>query len=221
MDILEYYKSDFKQDLNLLIHSTTRKQDRISIVSLIETMNAPDFYGVVQDSFKTLKNKSSFLICYFYSVLFDQAIHSYDRKLHFDFDKIAGYPKFVGILSSYWSNFNPLLLLLISTSHIKDKENSINDFKIFTHYILSDYIDFFYNIFPKYTSELNEKQYTNIVLKDIFQDMKYSTKKKDAPIDIWDNRFNRDNIEIYYKLIDILQNEITICLLNIRTYNKS
>lgn len=229
-NIIKYYENSFHQDLNLLLHLTGNKLDRISIVSLMETMNAPGFYGLVQKSFKKIPHKSFFLISYFYSVLLDQAIHSYDKDLHQDFDKIANYPKFVGILSSCSENFNPLFLLLISSKYVKNHDSIINDFKDFTKYIFKDYIDFFYNIFPKYTLHLNQKQiniytllnkeqYIALVLKNIFIDIKNSINRESAPIQIWE-KIQQKNIKLYYTYIDIIQEEVKKIIIE-KKYNKS
>lgn len=42
MDIIKYYEIQFQKDLNFLINSTLHKENRISIVSLIETMTTSD-----------------------------------------------------------------------------------------------------------------------------------------------------------------------------------
>ena len=206
MDIIKYYEIQFQKDLNFLINSTLHKENRISIVSLIETMTTSGSYQIVQNAFKTINYKSSFLICYFYSVLLDQAIHSYDKNLHADFDKIAGYPKFVGILSSYHYNFHPLKLLLIATLY--NNKNLINKFEIFTKYILNEYIRFFNKVFPQFTSLLKEKKDIICALNHIFDDIKISLNKINAPKAIWETNFSSNNTEAYYQLIDILQNEL-------------
>ena len=208
MNIIKYYEYQFQIDLTLLLHSTETKQDRLSIVSLMDTMSAPSFYGDVQNAFKELSDKPLFLICYFYSVLIDQAIHSYDKELHYDFEKIAGYPKFVGILSSYWHNFEPSLLLLIAIKYIKEEEDFNNKFEIFTKYILNDYILFFKDIFPKYTLLLSNKSDIDSALNAIFYDIKISLKKENIPIRIWDTSFKEDEIKLYFNLIDILQERL-------------
>ncbi len=219
MDIIKYYTANFQNDLESLMNSTNPKQDRISIVSLVETMSAPEFYGTVQNAFKKIEDKPLFLICYFYSVLLDQAIHSYDRNLHCDFDKIAGYPKFVGILSSYWYNFEPPLILLIALLYIDEKEKFIKNFEIFTKYIFEDYVNFFDCIFPKHTLLLNEKNATHNALNHIFKDIENSLKKENIPITIWDKRLSNNKIEIYYEVIDILQKEVKINLLKLKIHS--
>jgi hypothetical protein len=210
MNIIKYYEHQFQIDLTFLLNSTETKQDRLSIVSLIDTMSASGFYGDVQNAFKALDDKPSFLICYFYTVLIDQAIHSYSKVLHHDFEKIAGYPKFVGILSSYWHNFEPSLLLLIAIKYIKEEENFNNKFEIFTRYILNDYIVFFKDIFPKYTLLLSNKSKIDSALNSIFYDITISLRKENIPTSIWNNSFKKDEIKFYYNLIDILQEELKV-----------
>lgn len=147
MSIVEYYQQEFSKDLINLMNSHEFAKERISIVSLVDDMSAPDHYGVVRDEFNRIQKQQFFLFSFFFSVLIDQSIYSVARHLHQDFQNIAQYPKLVGILSSYWSNLHPSLLLIASIKHTENLENLKYDFRDLAKYLLNDYKIFFINNF--------------------------------------------------------------------------
>jgi len=204
VNILKYYEKEFKRDIKFLLNSDKNTWNRISMCSLRELdRQLPIFYGSVQNAFKKLKNKPYFLICYFYSVLLDQAIHSYSMELHCIFDNIAGYPKFVGMLQSYGSNFHPAILLCTSVLYTRNVDEFLNDFEVFTKYILNGYINFFNMEFPRHTSLLKNQKDINKALASIFDDIKISGSKEiivSGGYVIWKGRVS--------KAMDILQNEL-------------
>lgn len=174
MNSIEYYKEYFSTDIQNVMR-TLEHGNRISIHSLISD-DATDHFGRTRRAFLETKSPRMFLFCFFYTALIDQAIHSSLRFEHQNFERIAGYPKFVGILSSYWSNMDPALLLLIATVYIKD-ENEIEvtmDFNDLSDFFLDDYIDFFQNVFPEYADGLKTSDQQNEAIYNVFSEISYS-----------------------------------------------
>jgi len=172
MTSIKYYENYFPEDL-INIKATLKHSNGISIHSFISA-SAQDHFGQTRKAFLHSKSKYKFLFSFFYTVLLDQVIHFSLHDKHSDFENISGYPKFVGILSSYGSNMDPALILLIATVYLEgeDKDIVTEDFADFTEYILEDYADFFYNIFPQYTTDLYTKEMQEDALIIIFENMK-------------------------------------------------
>jgi len=178
---IEYYKKQFPLEL-LNIKDTLAVGRGISIHSLISD-SAGGHFGQTRQAFLETKSKPQFLFCFFYTVLIDQAIHSSLLEEHRNFEKTSGYPKFVGILSSYGSNMDPSLLLLIATSYLngENEKELTEDFKELTDFLLEDYIDFFHNVFPNYSFSLNSKAAQDKALLSIFEDIQNSMKWISVP----------------------------------------
>ncbi len=174
MNSIEYYKEYFSTDIQNVMR-TLEHGNRISIHSLISD-DATDHFGRTRRAFLETKSPRMFLFCFFYTALIDQAIHSSLRSEHHNFERIAGYPKFAGILSSYWSNMDPSLLLLIATVYIKNENevDVIKDFSDLTDFFFDDYIDFFQNIFPEYADGLETRNQQNEAIYKVFSEISYS-----------------------------------------------
>ena len=209
-DIIKYYENNFRKDLESLLNSTNPPVDRISFVSITGNYEPPCFYGDVRNAFKRLKNKTYFLTCYFYCVLFGQAIHSYDSSLITYYDSKYNCPKFVGMLEGYWYNMHPgdILMAAILRRNIKNKEKFFNDFKIFTNYIVLDFINFLHLELPELGILTSQRKIT-MAANIIFCDIRCSFPR---------GRLNGP----YSKAIDILRNRIdgfTNCSKYIKTIN--
>ena len=174
MNSIEYYREIFPTDIQNIMQ-TLGHGNRISIHSLISD-DATDHFGQTRRAFLETKSPRMFLFCFFYTALIDQVIHSSLRTEHQNFERIAGYPKFVGILSSYGSNMDPALLLLIATVYMKDENEIevINDFNDLTDYFLDDYIDFFHNVFPEYADGLKTRDQQNKAISSVYNEISYS-----------------------------------------------
>lgn len=208
MSLTKYYQHDFSKDLMNLMNSHEFAKERISIVSLIDDIEAPDHYGIVRDEFNKIQKKQFFLFSFFFSVLIDQAIHGAARHLHQDFQNIAQYPKLVGILSSYWSNLHPSLLLIASIKHTENLENLENSFEDLAKFILNDYQDFFYYQFPKYTKSLQSNEEIKLNLSSIFNEISRAMIWTDVPKSIWANQLNTKELHSYKTIINILNTEL-------------
>ena len=112
MKAVQYYKESFGHDLKRVASATrATNKDRISIVSLVPSQSRSESFGDTAREFQRLENKVEFLFCYYFSALLDQGIHASLRDEHYHFNHFAQYPKFCGILGSYYSNLHPALLL--------------------------------------------------------------------------------------------------------------
>jgi hypothetical protein len=158
LDAITYYKDRFGHELLHLIESTTSTiKDRISIVHLLPPERPFIRQNEQTKIFQEKTYKSFFLYCFFFSALLDQAIHSGLRSEHSYFDKLARYPKFVGILGTFHTNIHPALLLLASTLYIpaSEEESALNEFRKLCDFFVKDYCDFFENEYPKITGRLD------------------------------------------------------------------
>lgn len=179
MNPIEYYKKIFAGDIqsiqNVTPHEFKRYNDRISIFSLVPGANhsLPGMFAKHAKAFQGLTHKRLFLFCFFFSVLIDQAIHSSLRIEHYFFDKLAKYPKIVGILSGFNSNIHPALLLLLATLYINSAEevDATSDFKQLTDFFIQDYCDFFSLQYPALTGRLNTRQEQIFALGRVFSDI--------------------------------------------------
>jgi hypothetical protein len=142
-----YYKNSFSHDLELALDPSPHYRDRISIVSLL-----PEQARVCC----SMQSPYLFLFCFFFSSILDQAVHSGLRVEHTIFDKIAKYPKIVGILSTYWHNIHPVTLLMAATFQISknNEERATGDFEQLSNFFIEDYCDFFMNKYPQLTGRL-------------------------------------------------------------------
>ncbi len=208
MTSVDYYKHYFQTDL-LNINDTIDNYPGLSYHWLVSKSS-----GKTRRAFLNTKSKMLFLFCYFYTTLIDQAIHSATNELHPDFQKISGYPKFVGIFHSSSSNMHPALLLLIATAYIdnEDEYELTKEFEDLTLFFLNDYVDFFHNIFPKYTLHLQFKDLQDNAIESIFKDIKEAMNWESVPKSI---NIIQPDIPLYKNWIKILNQAIITKLENV------
>lgn len=161
MDAIEYYRTVFGKEL-IRIQNAIRAtiKDRISIISLIPMEDYPGSFGDHAKAFNESPSKRLFLFCFFFSSLIDQAIHSSLREEHPYFDNIAKYPKFVGILHTYFTNLHPSYLLLIATLYIPSEEENTatEEFQSLADFFTADYCHFLCEVYPKLTNRLKDTE---------------------------------------------------------------
>jgi hypothetical protein len=157
MNAVLYYKESFGSDLLRVTNATQAKtRDRISIVSLVPERSHQKSFGDTAREFQGLEKKIDFLFCYYFSVLLDQAIHSSLRSEYPHFDHFARYPKFCGILGSYWTNLHPALLLLAATLYTsrEDEESITKNLLELVAFFPDDYFTFITERYPKLSGRL-------------------------------------------------------------------
>lgn len=155
MNVLDYYRSEFGSELKKVAEASGNR-NRISIVSLVPSDKPTRSFQMAGQAFDKVSSKRHFLFCYFFSALIDQSIHSGLREEHQYFDAYANYPKFCGILATYWSNLHPALLLLVATLYtpVNEKETSIIEFKELSDYFIDYYCNFFKEQYPSISGRL-------------------------------------------------------------------
>jgi hypothetical protein len=167
-DPIKYYQDEFGRELLEIKEAETGSAgDRISIVSLlpVEQLDRPRTEPMIE-VFQRLPYKHLFLFCYFFSALVDQATHFSLREEHPYFDRLARYPKFVGILGTYWTNLHPGLLLLAATLYIEpdEWEFASHQFRDLADFFVNDYEEFWLKTYPNLTGRLKkEKERRNAV----------------------------------------------------------
>lgn len=157
MDIEEYYKNVFRHDLDRIYRSGGIDKDRrLSFICLMP--DKPPSLVEAWTTFQSIQKKHRFLFCFFLCAVLDQAIHSGLNEDHGEFDRIAQFPKFAGILSSYHSNLHPEKLLEIAGFYVnhEDQEHVIDEFKAIVSVFLDDTISNFNNLFNRRREELQK-----------------------------------------------------------------
>ena len=170
-DPISYYKEDFGQELLAIQNATTATiKDRISIVSLLPVEQYPGLLDENARVFKSLPSQRLFLFSYFFTSLIDQAIHSALREEHPYFDRLARYPKLVGILATYHHNIHPGLLLLAATLYINKDEQAMatEQFYALSDFFVEDYEEFIVNKYPSLTGRLQTEPDRNIAVRKLY-----------------------------------------------------
>lgn len=139
IDSTDYFSGQFSKDLQRILAQEIRggsTSDRLSIVDLLPTpLRKVPGYGHYR-VFDVLENKLSFLFSYYFCVLLDQAAHSAVREHHHIFEQQTSYPKFCGVLGLYWTNIDPILMLMAATLHVEiaEQERSLINFRALARY---------------------------------------------------------------------------------------
>ena len=210
MTNVEYYKNYFLTDVQNIM-KTLNDNNKLSIHHFVR----PGTEGRTKQAYLKSKSQRMFLHCFFFLVLIDQAIHAGLREEHAIFERIAGYPKFVGILSSYNSNMHPTLLLLIGTS-LQDGENEYSIIKCFeelTEYFLDDYENFFHCVFPQYADSLETKSAQTAVYKTVLLEMQNAMLWKNLQKDF---NFITPNIQMFRLIIKFFNETVNRKLTNLK-----
>jgi hypothetical protein len=214
-DPILYYKEDFERELRSVQYAATKTEDRISIVSLLQDKHASGLIDEKARVFKTLPSQPLFLFSYFFTSLIDQAIHSGLRDEHPYFDRLAGYPKFVGILATYWHNLHPGLLLLTATLYIRKEYQDIvtKQFHALSDFFTEDYEDFILNIYPSLTGRLQTEQARRAAVKKLYSELSNAVALLFIPksllpysLLIPDNNLYRKWISYFGKKINVKRN---------------
>lgn len=171
----DYYSSRFGLQLIKVANADAGWRNSISLVGLIPgavnaTPGQARAFSLLEE-----KDRVMFLMCYFYSTLLDQAIHSGLRQEHSAFDNLARYPKLVGILGSACTNLHPANLLLAVTMHMDtlSSDTVTGLFDDVTTLMLNEYVRFFTLEYPALTDRLQghdaQLQAIRIVLQEAVQ----------------------------------------------------
>jgi hypothetical protein len=172
-DPILYYKEDFERELRSVQYAASQREDRISIVSFLQDKHASGLIDEKARIFKSLPSQRLFLFSYFFTSLIDQAIHCALREEHPYFDRLARYPKFVGILATYWHNLHPGLLILTATLYNSKEDIDIatQQFCALSDFFTEDYEDFILNIYPSLTGRLQTEQARRAAVKKLYTEL--------------------------------------------------
>jgi hypothetical protein len=175
MGALEYYRCTFSGDL-ARIQSVSTDQNRISVISLLPSERPSGNLSEVGTAFDKCAHKRLFLFSFFFSALFDQAIHSGLKEEHQYFEPILQYPKFCGILETYHHNIHPALLLLVATLYttITENDESIEAFREYSDFFINDYCNFLREQYPKLTGRLQTDEEQKAAIRRVLNAMSSS-----------------------------------------------
>lgn len=170
---LEYYRNQFGRELLIVMDDqSTPGCNRLSILTLADDPRLNGAMAQQASRFRGLESKTRFLFCYYFSALIDQAIHCRLRELHAAFDHYARYPKFCGILGSYWTNLHPNFLLHMATFYVssQDEKAATEDFAAYAAFFPSDYYEFLVGKLPQLTNvkpEPGGNKWCDLVLDEV------------------------------------------------------
>jgi hypothetical protein len=209
-DPILYYKEDFERELRSVQYAATKTEDRISIVSLLQDKHASGLIDEKARVFKTLPSQPLFLFLYFFTSLIDQAIHSGLRDEHPYFDRLAGYPKFVGILATYWHNLHPGLLLLTATLYTRkeDQDMATKQYYALSDFFTEDYEDFILNIYPSLTGRLQTEQARRAAVKKLYSELSNAVALLFIPKSLGPYSLLSPDNNLYRKWISYFGNKI-------------
>jgi len=198
----DYYNTRFGPQLIEVAKADSGWRDRISLVGLIPgAVNATP--GQAR-SFASLdeKDRVLFLMCYFYSALLDQAIHSSLREEHPDFDHLARYPKLVGILGSANTNLYPANLLVAVTVHMQTLSSDavMALFDDLTKFMVKEYVRFFSLEYPSLTTQLQSPESQQRAILAVFQEVERATDPPEP--DVWRYAFTQGKNPPNWKLAE-------------------
>lgn len=130
--------------------------------------------------FQSFPFKPLFLLCFFFHVLFDQAMHSSLREEHFYIDKLTRPLKFCGILSIAAANLHPAYLIMMATLYMNSDEKEITQehFKKLTDYFLDDYENMILIKYPLASGDLHYFDNRKKALLKLLRTIKDATKRR-------------------------------------------
>ena len=152
MNPIDYYRRQFRVDLE----AVSAGFDSISVASL--KGRKPHQYREESSlAFHALDEKRSFLFCYFFCVLLDQAVHSAAHDEHSHFDAFWRCPLFQGILGTAHTNLHPALILDAAVWQVgeEEEEASSAEFSELAGFFSDDYRRVLVEEYPKHTGRLS------------------------------------------------------------------
>ena len=94
------------------------------------------------------ENRSLFIICLYFTVLVDQAMHTYYRELYPEFEKLTKYPKFCHGLGQFQKNPRNLLFMPVEKGMV-DKNEIVEKLEDAMVLFVNETLDFFRNYLPQ------------------------------------------------------------------------
>lgn len=209
MNAIDYYRAEFGSDLKRIVDASGER-DRISIVSLVPSNKPNRSLQMAGQTFDQVYSKRLFLFCYFFSALIDQSIHSGLREEHSYFNQYAQYPKFCGILATYWSNLHPAALLLVATLYTpeKEKEISIKEFNELSDFFIDDYCNFFKEQYPNISGRLTTADQQNNAIAHVLSEMSNALAILFVPVRITPYSSSEPDKELYEQWLSYFRKKI-------------
>ncbi len=200
MEPVRYYLEEFGAELQKVYRASSSRC--ISIVSLL-----PDPIPGGGDgphtrcaaAFREVRSKPLFLFCYFFTALIDQAIHASLRQEHAHFDRLAGYPKLVGILATACTNLHPAVLLLAATLYLRDSDvdEATRHFGCLADFFIEDYHVFLEAKYPALTGRLVDPGERHQALHQLFRELSSALALLFVPTSLGPYSCKRPNRQLY------------------------
>jgi hypothetical protein len=139
LEPLHYYRSQYKEDRDAM-SGNTRCIYTINLSPRDGLHGHGDILERKDRTLKGIRHSVFFLLCYFFEVLLDQAIHTAYRTDHDKFDLQFNCPKLSGALGSLGYNCNPMNLLVgADLYYLEDKFREVTEpFSVLSNFFLAD-----------------------------------------------------------------------------------
>jgi hypothetical protein len=111
---MQYFTDEFDKDLTSVLDYVNSVDRSISLIMFTRPPR-PVHIARWAQHFARLPHKKDFLYCLFFTVLFDQALHSLGFLTNLERDGVLRNPKLKGLLASAHSHMSPFNLLLAAT----------------------------------------------------------------------------------------------------------
>jgi hypothetical protein len=183
-EAVQYYTGQFGQDLVAVRDAGGGIADRISLLTFLPGQSGPSRGQAHAFRGLAAKERVLFLMCYFYSALLDQAVHASLRDEHFEFDRLAQYPKLVGILGSYHHNIHPAHLLMAATMHLEglSEESATGLFQELTDHMADEYVRFFTAEYPAMSGRMVSATQQRRALRLVLGEMAAATSRPESQL---------------------------------------
>lgn len=133
MNIEIYYLNQFRSDLQIA------QQQAKTFIRGTRVISFNDFLPSADCCLNQIEDPEKCLICFFFEVLLDQAIHHVYMPYHIHYDDIFSPIKFRGILATANTNMPPRHLIILSLLHTKNYVETNDDLPSFCSLLFKEF----------------------------------------------------------------------------------
>ncbi|NQV64138.1 MAG: hypothetical protein HQ497_02130 [SAR86 cluster bacterium] len=134
---MQYFTDEFDKDLTSLFECIGSANKSISLITFTRPRH-PVHIARWAQHFARLPHKKDFLYCLFFTVLFDQTLHSLGFLANLERDGVLENPKLKGLLASANSHMSPFNLLLASTLWLQESQEEA-EFRKYCSFFSSEF----------------------------------------------------------------------------------
>lgn len=135
MNIEKYYSNHFQVDLQ------TAQQHAKTFIRGTHALSFNDFLPGRDCCLNLIQDSEKFLVCFFFQVLLDQAIHQVYMPNHKHYDDMFSPVKFLGMLATANTNMPPRHLIILSLLHAKNNIETNDELPSFCSFLFKEFTD--------------------------------------------------------------------------------